>query len=357
MCVKNQPTKSTHNQIIRELKLLKNLENHRIKGNIVKIENWGDLWVNFINKREERSNMKPLLIYDYHLKLIEDFANKEVARFNNKRRKWRFKSSKMKMWFQDEQFSWNKHTFQNWLVNWYNLYVIRTEQNLSQLQTLFLISDENQSKIVTYLQNKPNKNVLNKLFFYVYTCNIINTRLNLLYNYIFKKYTQFFIKYAKKNNLNLILLTLRIYNTSKLINLKPLNFFYFLKNFADLEKNLINTNTTYNFEGKDNLEYLPYILPGLKFDKTFSNLIILDMNKWLEKIFYYRLFFTLQSKFFQNLYKSELDRNGQNLEKNNRFIFLKTLYQLTKRWQNISWLLTILKNKYKYFYIKTKFIK
>lgn len=360
MSIKNQ-IKPINNQMIKELKLLKNLERHRIKGNIVKIENWGDIWINFINQTNNSSGSKPLLIYDHNLKLIDEFANKEVARFNNKDYRWKFTSNKIKIWFENEHFSLEKHSFHNWLTNWYNLYTMRSEQNRSQLQTLFLVSNANRFKILTYLRNKPKKNVLNKLFFYIYTCNIINTKLNLLYNFIFKQYTRFFNKYAKKNNLSLLLITLRVYNTSKLINLKPWNFFRTLKKLIYLKNNLyskMNINSTLNIKTEKNLEFIPYYYPGLIFNSNESNIIILNMNKWLEKIFYYRLFFTLQSNFFHKLCTNYLNISDQenSSEKSNQVLILKTLLQLTKRWQNISWLMKILKKKYKYFYLKTKLI-
>jgi hypothetical protein len=88
-----------------------------------------------------------------------------------------------------------------------------------------------------------------------------------------------------------------------------------------------------NTKTEKNLEFIPYYFPGITFNSSKSNIIILNMNKWLEKIFYYRLFFTLQSNFFHKLCTNYLNisNQGSSSEKNNQVLILKTLLQLTKR--------------------------
>lgn len=353
MLIKNY-SKIMQNALIKEIAILKNLENQRIKGNIVKIEILGDFWLSFIHHKK-KSSFKYLPLMDYFFFRHEKFLNKEIAVFNKQEKRWKIKSNKITLWFKKDEFIVNQHSFIIWLLPWYKLYSTYLAQNRTYLQNLFLLNNINKFKLLNYLRIKPKKNVLNKIFFFIYKQNILNTRLNLLYNFFLQKYSQFFFSYGKKNNSRFLLILSRLLKTYKILNHNPQIFW---NTFKKINSILKKSNKKYlTISSVNQLIIQPFYLPGLKYNNEMSNLILFNINEFLKKIFFFRLFFILKSKFFFNFWKNKSQNKDLTFlsNKEKQKLFLKIILKLSKRWATLFWLIKILKYKFKYFYLRTNF--
>lgn len=353
MLLKNYD-KTMNNALIKEITILKSLENQKIKGNIIKIEILGDFWLSFINQNEKKCS-RFLPVTDYFFFKHESFLNKEISIINKQDKRWKMKSNKINLWFKKDNFIINRHSFIMWLLPWYKIYSSHLSQNRTYLQNLFLLNSGNKFKLLNYLRIKPRKNVLNKIFFYVYKQNVINTKLNLLYAFFFKKYATFFMQFAKKNNAKLILILARLLKTHKIVKYNPQllwSTFRKLNNLTKASQNFKVKNK--NFNG---LVIQPHLFPGINYGSKTSNVIIFDINNFLKKIFFFRLFFILKSKFFYTFWQTKNQNKDLSFlsNKEKQKMFLKIILRLSKRWAVLFWLINLIKKKYKYFYLKTQF--